>query len=224
MCDRVGDTGTVRRTRLSRVLRGALAASVATYVALLSHVSAGGALPRALGLAVPWTLSLAVCVLLAGRTLSLSRLVLGTGISQALFHLLFVLGAAPTAAASAISGAHDHHLPGVALVDAAVTASGTVSVATGAVGTDALMWVGHALAALVTAGAVHRGERAVRRLAGILLLCLRALRTRVLSALVLPHAAPAGAASVTARDERPAMERVIGRALRRRGPPVATAS
>ncbi|MEV7694566.1 hypothetical protein AB0N73_14675 [Microbacterium sp. NPDC089189] len=209
----------MRRTRLSRVLRGALAASVATFVALLSHVSAGGEMPGALGLAVPWTLSVAVCVLLAGRTLSLPRLLVGTGVSQALFHALFVLGAAPVAS-TAIPGAHDHHMPGLSIVDAA----GSGAAIPAAVGPDALMWAGHALAALVTAVALHRGERAVQRLGAVVLLCLRALRTRVLAALVLPHAAPAGTASVPARDERPAMERVVGRALRRRGPPVAAAS
>lgn len=48
-----------------------------------------------------------VCTLLAGRVLSLTRLSIAVVISQALFHVLFVLGTDP-GAAGATGHAHDH--------------------------------------------------------------------------------------------------------------------
>lgn len=77
------------KDRHQRALHGSLAASFATFVALTSHMTAGGALPTAMGVVVPLVLSALVCVLLAGRRLSLSRLSLSVLASQSLFHLLF---------------------------------------------------------------------------------------------------------------------------------------
>ena len=74
-----------------RVSRGTLAASAATFVALTSHILGGGAFPTTMGLIVPLSLSILVCVALAGRRLSLPRLTVSVGTSQTLFHLLFSL-------------------------------------------------------------------------------------------------------------------------------------
>ena len=79
------------RSRATRVIRASVAASIATFVALFSHVAAGGAMPQWLGIAVPWVLSLAVCTVLVGRALSLVRLSAAVLVSQLLFHLLFHL-------------------------------------------------------------------------------------------------------------------------------------
>ncbi len=49
-------------------------------------------MPGALDIAVLWSLSLAVCVVLSGRRLSLTRRALSVGVSQLLSHILFVLG------------------------------------------------------------------------------------------------------------------------------------
>lgn len=97
----------VRPSRAPRLVRGASSASVATFVALLSHVAGGGQAPGLLGIAVPWILSLMVCTLLAGRTLSLLRLSFAVAGSQLLFHALFVLGTV-SARASAVTGGHLH--------------------------------------------------------------------------------------------------------------------
>lgn len=131
-----------RASRASRVLRAALAASIATFAALLSHVVAGGELPGALGVAVPWVLSLAVCTALAGRRLSLLRLSLAVPLSQLLFHALFAVGAGGPPAA----GPHAHHAPFA--FDAAALAPA-----------EPAMWLGHALATALTVALVHRGER-----------------------------------------------------------------
>lgn len=78
-----------RALRHQRALRGSAAAVFATFVALASHMIGGGALPSAMGVVVPLVLSMLVCVLLAGRRLSLLRLSLSVLASQSLFHLLF---------------------------------------------------------------------------------------------------------------------------------------
>lgn len=80
------DQGAPRR---QRTLRGVAAAGFATFVALTSHVIGGGDLPSAMGVVVPLALSSLVCVLLAGRRLSLPRLSVSVLVSQSLFHFLF---------------------------------------------------------------------------------------------------------------------------------------
>src|SRR5690606_16871403 len=82
----------MRTARMTRVARGSAAATLATFVALLSHVAAGGAMPGWLGVAAPWMFSILVCVPLAGRRLSVLRVTAAVVVSQALFHVLFVLG------------------------------------------------------------------------------------------------------------------------------------
>lgn len=110
------------RVRHRRTLRGTLAAVFATFVALTSHILGGGSFPTAMGVIVPLALSILVCVLLAGRRLSLPRLTVSVGISQTLFHLLFSLftphGSASLNAMArsdnglaALLGSHSHHSP-----------------------------------------------------------------------------------------------------------------
>lgn len=145
-------------SRRPAVLRGFAAASVAIFAALAGHVTAGGAMPGPLGIGVPWALSFMVCVLLAGRRLSVIRLSISVLISQFLFHVLFVLGTiTPTGAV----GGHVHGAPLV------LPATDGVSAAAAA---DGMMWTGHALAAVTTILVLHRGEQ--------LLLALRVLAER----------------------------------------------
>lgn len=156
--------------RKPALLRAFAAATFATYVALLSHVVAGGALPGLLGIVTPWVLSLMVCVLLAGRKLSLVRLSLSVVISQILFHGLFVLGSFDlTAPVAHVHGVQTPLVvPGMA--DALVA--------------DGVMWVGHAIAAGITIATLYRAE--------VLIQALRALAIRAVGwvrrALRLPSA------------------------------------
>lgn len=140
-------------SRSARVARGSIAAAFATTVALFSHVLAGGGMPGPLGLVVPLVLSIMVCVLLAGRRLSLVRLSVAVALSQLLFHTLFVLGA-PPAATMATPGHHmtDMVLPAVASGQHPMT-------------DPALMWLGHAIAAAITIAALYNAERVVVALA-----------------------------------------------------------
>lgn len=142
-------------SRSARVARGSIAAAFATTVALFSHVLAGGAMPGALGLVVPLVLSVMVCVLLAGRRLSLVRLSVAVALSQLLFHTLFVLGA-PHAATTVMPGHHmtDMVLPAVVGGQHPMT-------------DPALMWLGHAIAAAITIAALYNAERVVVALASL---------------------------------------------------------
>ncbi|MGR0220020.1 hypothetical protein [Agromyces sp. ZXT2-6] len=143
------------RSRARRALHGLAAASLATFVALASHVLAGGEPPSWVGVLAPWTLSVAASTLLAGRTLSLARLSAAVLVSQGLFHALFTLGAAP-AAGTAVAGAHAGHAHG---------AASAIDLTAVAASADAGMWGWHAVAAAVTIVALHQAERVLGLLA-----------------------------------------------------------
>lgn len=194
-----------RQDRGTRAARGAVGASLATFVALLSHVTAGGAVPGWLGLVVPLALSFVVCTVLAGRRLSLWRLAPAVALSQLLFHTLFVLGAHDPAAAGHV---HGGTLPTLAGPDLAVVAP------------DAAMWGWHLVAATATTLALHRGERTiavVRTLVDRLGAWLRA-RVALASALPRPVAHRRVLAGIVA-VVRPTSVLLAGSA-RRRGPPL----
>ncbi len=137
--------------------RGALSALVATFVALFSHIVGGGEMPAMLGVVVPLVLSLFVSTLLAGRQLSVVRLSIAVGVSQTLFHTLFVLGAPSVSAGASGSpvSPHAHHAAMPMLAS-----DGTIA----AVQADAGMWVWHAIGAAITVAVLHRGERSLERL------------------------------------------------------------
>lgn len=136
------------------LLRGFAGATIATFVALASHVSVGGEMPGMLGIAVPWLLSLMVCTLLAGRRLSVTRLSISVVLSQALFHALFVLGSISPRAGLAPHVHGDLVLPFEGAVGPVIPES-------------AGMWAAHAIAAVLTVVSLHRGERIVRGLVAV---------------------------------------------------------
>jgi hypothetical protein len=155
------------RTRGARALRGGLAASSATFVALMSHIAGGGEMPGLLGIVVPLVLSLPVCMAWSGR-LSLAGLSASVVASQLFFHALFMLGT-PAAArpASAGSGVHAGHEGMMTPTMPPASAAGqTVELAPA----DLTMWLSHGLAAVVTIAVLYRGE--------LLLLRLRELAVR----------------------------------------------
>lgn len=163
-------------------------------------------MPGVLGILVPWVLSLAVCTVLAGRALSLLRLSLAVMVSQALFHTLFVLGAAPGPSAEIATG-HVHTVVLPAALPAAPAAM------------DLAMLFAHAAAAAVTVFALYRGERAV----GALLVLaadyrawLRRRAAAVDSPLVLVIRMPQAPAVYTSRAPR---SWLMQSSLRWRGPP-----
>lgn len=154
----------MRSSRLPQLLRGTSSALLATFTALLGHVSAGGALPGVVGILVPLVLSSMVCVLLAGRRLSPTRLLLAVSASQFLFHELFILGAFTPVGGLSV---HQHGAP-------LVLSGAETAIADPTAG----MWLGHALAVVITTAALHRAETllvGLARLAGRLSTWLVAL-------------------------------------------------
>jgi len=188
-------------------VRGALAAAVATLVALLSHVTAGGAMPGAVGIVVPLALSFVACTALAGRRLSAVRLSVAVILSQVLFHTLFVLGSYEPGA-----GGHVH---------GAATASALAPDAPAAIlAPDAAMWFWHVVAAALTTAALHRGERTVghlRELATKLGAWLHA-RVRTLTVTFGPVPARRVLPEIVA-EVRP-VSVLLAASARRRGPPL----
>lgn len=202
--------------------RGALAAAVSTFVALLSHVAGGGTVPGVAGVAVPLVLSIAVCTLLARLHFGTLALVLSVGASQLLFHLLFVLGASGDVAiggtissdGTTVLGAHAHGMAdGVVLLGPATPLHPH--------GDGAAMWIAHGAAAALTVIALRRGEQAIAHL----LATGRLVITRVLGAVVVsPIAVPAVVSVVAPRATSRRVHLIHLDALPRRGPPLRIAA
>lgn len=205
--------GIMRSSRQLRLLRGSVAASVATFVALMSHVAGGGQAPGWLSVVVSWVLSLAVCTVLAGRQLSRRRLSISVAASQALFHTLFVLGAGAVSG-STMTGGHAGHSGHMTMVMTSPTGSDTVQM----IQADPTMWFWHAIAAVATVAVLYRGERALLRmrdLAGQLVAWVR----RRFGVTTLPVLVLASARTVPADSERVVVPGPQLSPLRRRGPP-----
>ncbi|MBC9944202.1 hypothetical protein ICL81_06730 [Leucobacter sp. cx-328] len=199
-------------SRLPHVVRGSAAAFCATFVALLSHVSAGGEMPGLLGVVVPLALSLFVSVLLAGRRLSVIRLGVSVIASQTLFHSLFVLG---TEQAGMVGGSGHQHFVTADALPAPFLSDATVTLLHG----DALMWASHGLGAVATVVFLTLGERTLDALRSLTLRTAQWLRHALVPAvrpvlIAAPIRAPRIAtARWTVLDELRAF------ALHRRGPP-----
>lgn len=168
-------------------------------------------MPGPLGILIPWLLSLMISVLLAGRKLSLTRLSLSVAASQFLFHALFMLGTITP------SGSAVPHVHGAPLV---LPEGGSAAAA--AVSADGAMWLGHAIAVIVTVAAMHRGERMLVALRELATRLVRWVRRRVDDALVSP-ALPVGR-TLAGRflSVRPTDAHVLA-TLRGRAPPILSA-
>ena len=209
--------------RQQRALRATAAATLATFVALLSHVAAGGAPPSALGALLPWALSLLVSLVGVGRRLSLARLGAAVTASQVIFHTMFVLGVVPlagsTASAAALtgsSGAHSLHAGHMSLPASLSSPAGIAAAMP-----DVAMLAAHLAAAIITTALLHRGERL---LAGIVDLARRvAVRLRAVAADVVPRSFTPVRTRVAAVDHRVRHPRPLVASPARRGPPVLLA-
>lgn len=199
----------MRPSRLPLLLRGSVAAAIATFMALVSHVAAGGELPGWLGITVPLLLSTMVCVLLAGRRLSLARLTVAVSASQFLFHTLFVLGSITPLR----SMGHQHGAP---LVLAPLT--------DGVALPDAGMWLGHVIAASATTALLHRGESAVRQLLRLAQSALAWVARTLTRTPALPlEVRPRSASQPIADDARVHIARRVVSRMPHRGPPLPSA-
>lgn len=204
------DNGHMSSARSARTLRGVVAAAFSTFVALLSHVAGGGSMPGILGVVVPLVFSTLVCVLLAGRRLSIVRLSLSVAVSQVLFHTLFVLGAAQGVSSTAMPSGHLSHGSTVTL-----DASSMPMMHNGHAGAG--MWFAHLVAGLVTIAALHRAETLLSTAGAIKEFVLARLVPAVLTAL----ASPVLPARVLPRSDAPTLRPlgVFPETTALRGPP-----
>jgi hypothetical protein len=199
-------------SRWARFVRGWATALVALFAAAFSHVVGGGEAPSALAIVIALAFSVVACVALAGKTLSLFRLVLSVGFSQLAFHLVFGIGAG-SGSALVIHGSPHHGTMMISSADALAGSTAHAGMAGGA-----SMWIAHAVAAAVTILAIRRGELAFWTI-------LRFAGSRLIAAFVAVFSAtpigldPTRARAALATAFLPTDLGVFSSILRHRGPP-----
>ena len=181
-------------SRWARVARGVTAAAVATFVAAFSHWVSGGVAPSWFGVGVSLVISIMVCTMLTGRTLSTWRLAIAIGLSQFLFHALFSGLGTPVVA--------QHHM-------------GAMDAAAPHLHAAPTMWLAHAVAALITVVAFRFGERAFWGVFGTARLFLARLLVLVIPPLDVPRPVVAVERRFLPRDLA-----LLLSSMRHRGPPV----
>jgi len=190
-------------------VRGVGVASIATFVALMGHVAGGGALPGWLGLLAPFALASAVSTVAVGRKQSLLGLSIAVVTSQALFHMLFTLGA-PALPTAALAPHHHGASPTLPL---------DMGIGEHLHGMPAMTLM-HAVAALLTIAALRWSERAVAAAAHGIAAVVRWLERVVAPVAIRPQ-----------RSLRPAQKAhgviwhptslSIAASISRRGPPLS---
>lgn len=194
-------------TRWARFARGWMAAIFATLVAAVSHGLAGGEAPSILSLVLALAFSGAVCIALTSKKLSATRLTIAVALSQFAFHALFSLIGGGSSAPLFTTG---HH--GTLLYAADATAGAHAH------STDASMWFGHAVAALITIVTLRYGEASFWRLREFVGLVVRAVLValRPIGALPRSHRRPAVSFLL------PPKLVLLTASLRYRGPPAVS--
>lgn len=216
-------------TRWGRTLRGSVTAVIAVFLAAVSHAAGGSAAPGSVGVAVALAFAIVICIALAGAKLSLFRLTVSVALSQLLFHFLFSLGGVSGTVAPTV--AEQHHgssgLTTAALLIPALPASNATPTLLGATAHDGhgdgWMLLAHAVAAVVTIAALHRGEAAVRAImrlaASPFYAAVRASTQRT------PwYGGAARIRIVATRDFIPVAATAVLSSLRHRGPPETAAA
>lgn len=204
-------------TRWARFARGWLAALVATFAAVCSHAIAGGSMPSAVAIALSLAFSGLVCVALAGKTLSRVRLATAVALSQFAFHGAFsLLGQATTPPGTEPAGMQ-HSAAQMAAEIAALPAGQAI------VGPDATMWLGHAIAAVLTIVAIRRGERAFWGLFDLARLRVGALWRLVTRPVPVHSLDPLASAVAVERAVVPRPVSLVFSFLSHRGPPALAA-
>ncbi|MCM6764108.1 hypothetical protein NB037_16970 [Rathayibacter sp. ZW T2_19] len=198
-------------TRWARVARGLAAAVAATVTAAASHTLAGAHAPSPAILALTTAFAAVVCVLLAGRTLSLLRLSVSVLLSQLAFHALFLTaggGGEVSVVGASASGAHFHDGSTLELVAAG----------SGHAAHSGPMTLAHLVAAVLTIAAVRRGEALFFSLGERLVrIVVRAVARA--SAVLLGPVGPSVAVAGTPEPRSPRPLDAVLTHLRHRGPP-----
>ncbi|HEV7948490.1 MAG TPA: hypothetical protein VGP24_01860 [Glaciihabitans sp.] len=203
----------MKLSRGIRVLRGTLGAAFALFVAALSHVAGGGALPSPAALALAFALASLLCIALSGRALSLWRTAASVGASQALFHGLFSgLTGGVSVLPGSSAGHAGHSSTTSVLVDSAAHTASTHSPA---------MWLAHAVAAIITIIALRYADTAlhtVREAAHLVFGITASLLVPVHVCQDAPRVRIGSTKAVRPKDLS-----VLFSALRHRGPPAFAA-
>ncbi|MBK4346486.1 hypothetical protein [Lacisediminihabitans changchengi] len=202
-------------TRWARFARGWIAAVVSVFVALCSHLLAGGDSPGLPGILLCLAFAGMICIALSGRALSTPRLTIAVGASQFLFHGVFgMLGAAPMS----ISGGHMDMNPQLTMSAQPMLSPLPLAAADSGMAMPGWMWFAHAVAAVITVLALRFGERAFWQL-----LALASPLLRMLLALARPVRVSTPPASVPAADAMLPPRLVVLSTHRHRGPPALAA-
>jgi hypothetical protein len=197
-------------SRWPRVWRGLLVSTFSVFVAMFSHVAAGGTAPGGVGLVIALTFATLASVAVVGKGVSLPRLTTAVAVSQFALHVLFSVGSPASGQVHQLS----HHGP---VTMTAGTAAHGAQMQHG----DGWMWLAYALAAVLTIAFLRYGERAVWR---ILATASRRLVAVLIGGLISVPIMPALAdMTVSAKAFRPIRDDlgVVLSALRHRGPPVS---
>jgi hypothetical protein len=194
-------------SRGARLARGWVVGGFATAIAALSHALAGGGVPSGLALLCGVIFAGLVSTLAAGRTPSLPRLAIAVIGSQLAFHVGFSYLGTPESTGS-LTSVHMSH------------GEMDVMVVTGHHHSDSpMMWISHALAALVTLAFLRFAERAVWSL-------LSHLGRLVVNSFRTPRPLPVRAARpapLPVSSPSLLVGRLLGAAVSRRGPPLSVA-
>lgn len=200
-------------TRWARVARGVIAALFSTFVAVCSHILAGGSTPGLVGLALSLVFSTVLCTLLAGTSLSLLRLSASVALSQFAFHGAFSLLVDAAPGSTPTMPSMDPHYGGEMIMHIDALSPTTPATMT----TDGQMWLCHAVAAIVTIVAFRFGEVAFWGLIELTRLCITRL---VASAPPIQSTASVPPNVVAAeRAQLPRTVEHVLSSLRHRGPP-----
>ncbi len=192
------------RRGIARGLRGAVAGSVTTTLALAFHLLGGGTMPSAIAILGSVGGTIWISIMIGRRRISLPLLVAAVAASQILLHTIFTVSTADGSLDG--TGAHAGHGSGDALHLL--------------VGHDGhAMWWAHALAGLITVLALHRGERILLRLAELTAVVIR---TILRIALVAPVSPSARRTPTAGRPVPPRLARHRGTVAVLRGPPTAS--
>jgi len=192
--------------RAARALRGAAFAATAVLLAAVAHTLAGGGAPSPLFCAVVAVIATPVAMLVAGSRPSVWRTAAAVVASQAAFHVAFTL-VGDIGRWDASAAAHAHH-GDMLLAPAATSAAQVMTLG---------MLAAHAVAAIVSAALVLRGERAVVTIG-------RWVRARLIRSVAPVPAVPARPVPRLRSTSFVVHPRVAAAPLSRRGPPVLLAA
>ena len=139
-------------TRWARFARGWIAAAVSVFVALCSHVLAGGQPPSPVAVVLCLAFAGMTCIALTARSLSVPRLAIAVVVSQLLFHGAFSLLGSTT-----VPNASQTAVPSMTMAPHSLSFAPVVDPG---MSMPAWMWAAHAIAAVLIIAALRFGERA----------------------------------------------------------------